>query len=168
MGLEVARCYGGLENRVCLKWPSSILYRPAMETSCCTYCLQVKPVSEFSFRNLKRQIKHRHCKKCQKDVNKKFYTDNPQRVEEIKRKQQELRAIVIRLKSEPCLDCGVSYNWWQMDFDHRPGETKTQMVSKMIKHGISEAALRNEIAKCDLVCANCHRNRTYLRFRNER
>jgi hypothetical protein len=47
-----------------------------------------------------------------------------------------------------------------MDFDHRPGEIKVREIS-MFTAGF--AALKREIAKCDLVCANCHRLRTSRR-----
>jgi hypothetical protein len=50
-----------------------------------------------------------------------------------------------------------------MDFDHRDGEDKVATVSQMCTR--SKECLLAEIAKCDLVCANCHRTRTMLRRR---
>lgn len=50
-----------------------------------------------------------------------------------------------------------------MDFDHRPGEGKVANVGTM-RLKVSEATIRKEIAKCDLVCANCHRERTHQRL----
>jgi hypothetical protein len=49
-----------------------------------------------------------------------------------------------------------------MDFDHRPGEPKRMAVSRMIGR-VGTATMMAEVAKCDIVCANCHRRRTYLR-----
>jgi hypothetical protein len=46
-----------------------------------------------------------------------------------------------------------------MDFDHISGEKKNN-VGTMVAHGHSRQAVMDEIAKCDLVCANCHRIRT--------
>jgi predicted HNH restriction endonuclease len=49
-----------------------------------------------------------------------------------------------------------------MDFDHRPGETKAFEISQMLGK-VSMETLEAEIAKCDIVCANCHRIRTHRR-----
>jgi hypothetical protein len=49
-----------------------------------------------------------------------------------------------------------------MDFDHRQGETKRAVVTRMIgRSGL--ARIFAEAAKCDIVCANCHRRRTFER-----
>jgi len=44
-----------------------------------------------------------------------------------------------------------------LDFHHRPGVDKEMTISKMVTHGYSKDRLRDEIAKCDILCANCHR-----------
>lgn len=72
----------------------------------------------------------------------------------------ELRALVQAFKTKPCADCGGTFDPVCMDFDHRPGEIKTDDVSKLMKHVLRTAAVLAEIAKCDLVCSNCHRLRT--------
>ena len=51
-----------------------------------------------------------------------------------------------------------------MDFDHRDATTKTFIVSDIVNHSGMKAILE-EIAKCDLVCSNCHRIRTFSRLR---
>lgn len=67
-------------------------------------------------------------------------------------------------ESHPCTDCGGYFPSECMDFDHRPGEVKLRNIGKMSNYR-SHDLIREEIAKCDLVCANCHRTRT--RKRNE-
>jgi hypothetical protein len=64
-------------------------------------------------------------------------------------------------KDKPCADCGVHYPYYVMDFDHREGEDKLANVTRL--RYMSEDTLRAEIAKCDVVCANCHRERTWKR-----
>jgi hypothetical protein len=75
------------------------------------------------------------------------------------RNRQVLRAYVEGVKSQPCKDCGVSYPPYLMDFDHR-GD-KIRNVSDMAHRSVGLETLKAEIAKCDVVCANCHRIRTH-------
>lgn len=67
------------------------------------------------------------------------------------------------LKSGPCADCGNKFPFPCMDFDHRDGTTKTRNVAILVGDGYSKTRILEEIAKCDLVCANCHRIRTQNR-----
>jgi len=64
------------------------------------------------------------------------------------------------IKSQPCFDCGQSFEVCCMDFDHREGKEKSYNVASMFAHHYSRELIEVEIAKCDLVCANCHRIRT--------
>src|SRR5690349_17441193 len=64
-------------------------------------------------------------------------------------------------ENTPCADCGVQYPYYVMDFDHL-GD-KVADVSKMCNNLVSLETLQAEIDKCELVCANCHRIRTFNR-----
>jgi hypothetical protein len=66
------------------------------------------------------------------------------------------------LKSGPCKDCGGLYPSYVYDFDHRDPSQKTLEMSRAIRRE-SFKRLMKEVAKCDLVCANCHRVRTAKR-----
>jgi hypothetical protein len=44
-----------------------------------------------------------------------------------------------------------------LDFHHRDRATKTIAVSMMPNSGWRLERVREEIEKCDLLCANCHR-----------
>lgn len=65
-----------------------------------------------------------------------------------------------------CADCGYSAHPAALDFDHRPGTTKVRDIKSGRQLGWQ--ALMDEIAKCDVVCANCHRIRTVNRNRRSR
>jgi hypothetical protein len=53
-----------------------------------------------------------------------------------------------------------------LEFDHRPGEKKLDNVYRVLKkYGLEKAM--EEIRKCDVVCANCHKHRTHHRMFNE-
>lgn len=73
------------------------------------------------------------------------------------------RQLVDRLKSVPCMDCGGRFDPECMDFDHRDGTTKVRDVANFTAGQGTVAGLLAEIAKCDVVCANCHRLRTKAR-----
>ena len=79
-----------------------------------------------------------------------------------RRRYVEKRREIARLKSVPCTDCGGKFPYFVMDFDHRDGEEKLGNVSSMVVVW-SWKRLLAEIAKCDVVCANCHRIRTARR-----
>lgn len=64
----------------------------------------------------------------------------------------------------PCMDCGILYPPYVMDFDHRNGKDKLKEVSKLVNNMLSIENIMKEIEKCDLVCANCHRIRTHKRM----
>lgn len=58
-----------------------------------------------------------------------------------------------------CVDCGND-DWRVLDFDHKDPSEKSCSVSSMIWNGSGMDALKAEIAKCELRCANCHRIKT--------
>jgi hypothetical protein len=78
------------------------------------------------------------------------------------RRVAELAVIVAGIKNQPCADCGQRFPPYVMDFDHPPGTKKIAAVSRLVWDG-STRVLLAEIAKCDLVCSNCHRIRTWER-----
>lgn len=53
-----------------------------------------------------------------------------------------------------------------MDFDHVRGEKKYN-IGSMVGRGLSPKLIDEEVAKCELVCSNCHRIRTYARMQME-
>lgn len=68
------------------------------------------------------------------------------------------RKLIISLKDVPCADCGDTFHYSQMDFDHVHGEKVREVP--LLKN---KAAILKEAAKCDVVCANCHRERSHAK-----
>lgn len=66
-----------------------------------------------------------------------------------------------RSRRVPCADCGRTFEPYQMDFDHRTPAEKSFNVTAGRAMLMSRDRLMAEIAKCDIVCANCHAMRTY-------
>jgi len=83
---------------------------------------------------------------------------------EIKRTRLDAsKAFVDGYKVVSCIDCRQSYLPFCMDFDHLDPFTKKTEISRMMSRNYSHEALWQEIQKCELVCANCHRIRTSKR-----
>lgn len=78
------------------------------------------------------------------------------------------RAEIDALKDKPCADCGGSFHPFVMDFDHREGTEKKFNVAAAIPLGLSIESVKAEAAKCDVVCSNCHRMRTWRRMEDQR
>lgn len=76
------------------------------------------------------------------------------------RARNRMRKIVREEKDVPCADCGEKYPHYVMDFDHRDPKEKVETVGRLMTWA-NEARLREEIAKCEVVCANCHRERSF-------
>lgn len=64
-----------------------------------------------------------------------------------------------------CVDCGGKYPWYVLDFDHVRGK-KVANIGQMLNYFSIDDILK-EINKCDIVCSNCHRERTYMRRVNK-
>lgn len=77
-------------------------------------------------------------------------------------KRSSVRKYIQDIKTNAtCTDCKEDYPYWILEFDHL--EDKLFTISQA---GPSSGlkALEREIKKCEIVCANCHRNRTHMRL----
>lgn len=94
-------------------------------------------------------------------IRKHYYANRQAYIDKSLRRRKEIRAWIRGLKeAKPCTDCNQYYPYYVMDFDHL--ENKEFEMNKLVNKG-SYLRLRTEIAKCELVCSNCHRIRTHLR-----
>lgn len=131
----------------------------------CKTCGVEKELTEFYvYKHGDKRTVYASCKPCHREKLKSKYT-NETRAEHRRASREKAMAYVNSQKSKPCADCKVSYPSYVMDFDHVRGE-KFRNLAKMIGRN-SMAEIKTEIAKCDLVCSNCHRERTYQRKSND-
>ncbi|OLC53628.1 MAG: hypothetical protein AUH85_13845 [Chloroflexi bacterium 13_1_40CM_4_68_4] len=77
-------------------------------------------------------------------------------------KREEQSALIRAFRSTPCFDCHQHFPWFVMEFDHRDPARKRNNVP-FLAGRIGLVRLLEEIEKCDIVCANCHRVRSYSR-----
>ena len=73
--------------------------------------------------------------------------------------REEARIIIRAAKNKPCADCDKKYPHYVMDFDHVRGK-KSFTVGRILSRP-NIRALKREIKKCEIVCSNCHRERTH-------
>lgn len=70
--------------------------------------------------------------------------------------------VLDRVRALPCLDCGRTLTVAAMEFDHLvPGAKRGEL--SYLAGRVRIGSLLEELAKCDIVCANCHAERTYHR-----
>ena len=86
---------------------------------------------------------------------------SPEKISIKKQKEALARYLKEVKEKNPCMDCKVSYPYYMMDFDHVRGK-KQANVAELI-NTLSKKRIDTEIAKCEVVCSNCHRARTYMR-----
>lgn len=147
----------------------------------CVDCGEVKPFCEFH--TWPTGTPRAACKKCFHARGKLYETpESKARQADLARKRQSelsvplneankarmirhrarLQAIITFFKAKPCTDCGKRFPTCAMEFDHiRPGKLKN--VSALVGDTHSIEAVEREIALCEVVCARCHRHRTYTR-----
>lgn len=76
-------------------------------------------------------------------------------------KKQLIREYLRNAKDRPCADCGKRYPYYVMQFDHT-SDDKEFTIASMVNFG-NLPSVEREVAKCEVVCANCHMERTHQR-----
>ena len=106
-------------------------------------------------------------KKDQARAAARHYESNKEKIAKrssARNKRQRIlnRAFVNRVKSRfSCVDCGEG-NPIILDFDHVRG-VKRSNISDMASNYYSIKTIKEEIRKCEIRCANCHRKKTHER-----
>jgi hypothetical protein len=67
-----------------------------------------------------------------------------------------------------CADCGYDAHPAALDFDHLPGTATLASIAFLRVTRYPRSVIQEELAKCEVVCANCHRIRTVERRRSLR
>jgi hypothetical protein len=138
-------------------------------TRTCSKCGQLKPDASFPWRDKAKGSRKRYCVACQNNYNKAWATANPSTVADgrhswRKVNRERLKQWLRDFKSgKKCMDCNEQHPHFVLDFDHRDSSEKNFNVSQMVNGNLSLRKLQTEISKCDLICANCHRKRTFAR-----
>lgn len=127
----------------------------------CPKCQQDKSIDDFP---RKGKGAHFCCKLCQRAYMKTHYQKNKKAYKAKAKKNRKVFESRVKpyldwLKSIPCADCGRTWPPCAMDFDHVRGNKKFN-VSAFSGAGWNQDLIQEEIEKCEVVCACCHRIRT--------
>ena len=133
----------------------------------CPRCHTSKPEENFPWRDKAHTRKQSYCRACQNEAWAEWYgqTRNGERhraLVAVRRRRRILhhQKLVNDRKTQPCSDCGQVFPPYVMDFDHI-GD-KTGEISRFV-YQVGTKRLIEELKKCEVVCANCHRVRTHYR-----
>jgi hypothetical protein len=139
---------------------SVFIYNRSMRFKC-SVCEKLRREDEFNWRNKASAVRCKYCRYCQREFSRKHYRAFKSRyLERNERRRLKHVEIIRNAKSLPCADCHAEYPFYVMEFDHVRGK-KREHLARMATLGIS--AILNEIEKCDVVCSNCHKERTWRR-----
>jgi hypothetical protein len=124
-----------------------------------------RPLSDFHAARSRRDGVQSICKPCRAEMDHARYEQRVGRAVDPhpQRSERGRKAWLTSLKADrPCTDCGRLFPTPVMQWDHRPGYEKLGEISVDF-WGKTRQEVLDEIAKCDLVCANCHAIRTFSR-----
>lgn len=131
----------------------------------CGRCGEEKAVDEFAWRRISKGQRDNYCRPCRAEYKQDHYAANRQRyIDAARHRKIELVAeridyLVSFLREHPCADCGEA-DPVVLEFDHL--RDKKFSVAQGLRDREWQSVL-DEMAKCEVVCANCHRRRTAQR-----
>lgn len=136
-----------------------------MGAQVCNHCGILKSVEEFNWRWKKRGERQRTCRTCQNKQKSNWYQKNKES-HKANIYKNKIRNIEISreyvweyLSTHPCEECGES-DPFVLEFDHVKGKKRAE-VTKLVRDGYSIKNIQKEIEKCVVLCANCHKRKTY-------
>lgn len=133
-----------------------------MNEKFCTTCNKYKDIKEFRANKTKKDGYQHYCIGCDKNYQKQWYQKNKERLitkakENNIKNATEMRQLVLNyLKNNSCVHCGES-NILVLEFDHLKDKkfNIAQLANKWKEN------LLSEMAKCQVLCANCHKIKTH-------
>lgn len=131
----------------------------------CGGCRTEKHLAEFNVNRAKPDGLQSQCKECKA----KYFVDNRTRLlpkikAANKAARQVISAYVVQYKSDhPCEKCGEA-DPCAIDFHHPDGSIKEFSVASATRLSVTLKMVKEEISKCRVLCANCHRKLHAGRF----
>ena len=129
----------------------------------CGACHRTLPCSAFNRRLGTMKGLQANCRECSSTHSRQRYESNPHVRESVKSKNIAQRATMRRLRDQAmadrggvCASCGFD-DTTILQWHHRDPSSKSFNIADTLSRATcGEARLLEEIAKCDLLCPNCH------------
>ena len=128
---------------------------------CCS-CKQELELSEFNKNKGRKDGLNSICKECSRVRSKKYYKDNPTKHKiNTSLRNRQIRDSLLEKTNNLKLSAGCKFCIEKevvcLDFHHLDANEKEFSIAKMVSNGRKWQEIENEIAKCIIVCSNCHR-----------
>jgi len=135
-----------------------------MATKICNHCQQLKDEEDFNWRYKALGVRNKSCRECQHAFNKTYYEGDAKErhLQQVKERTEAAREaarefVYQYLLNHPCQNCGET-DPRVLEF-HHVGK-KDMEITRMVSGGWSIARIQEEISRCQVLCANCHRKIT--------
>ncbi len=136
----------------------------------CTKCKKEKTSDEFNFKIKALNLRQGQCRECTRLFVKNHYNSNREYyLKKARKRNTELNLELLSYLKKyflehPCIDCGES-DITVLEFDHTGKVPKFKAVSYLMRYRFTLEKIKQEIDKCEVRCANCHRRKTAKQFR---
>lgn len=137
------------------------------DTIKCYDCKCDKIATEFNWKIKDKGIRSRRCKTCDSQKRKEFYSKNKDRTYKKIKERAKDRGLTIAhfihnyFLNNPCKICGEK-NVLKLTFHHINSEDKLFNISEARNGSVSIKRLKEEISKCESLCASCHQEKTAI------
>lgn len=121
--------------------------------------MDTRPILEY---NMLMAYKDKNDPRLREARLRHYYKNKQQYLDRNKVARAQMREYIDSFKRTPCTDCGIEYPTYVMQFDHI-GTDKEYTIARLVTCG-NYSKVDAEVAKCEVVCANCHAIRTYRRL----
>ena len=128
----------------------------------CSNCAEIKPLDDFA-------SKSSRCKPCHRLYTREHYQNNKTYYVDKARRNEHKYSLPIKehiwnfLLKNPCVTCGET-DPVVLEFDHIDPSQKSFSISEASKKKTKIEDVQKEIDKCQVLCANCHRRKTFEQF----
>lgn len=126
----------------------------------CSKCDQEKPLNQYNKQSKTKDGLYSQCKDCARESNKKSYfrTSGKRNQYLIARRRRLAKERNEKIKTIKiaCKQCGFDH-FAALDFHHIDPKQKTMDIMYLKWSGCSDKTFWDEVAKCEVLCSNCHR-----------
>lgn len=139
----------------------------------CTNCGIAKGFDEFYYQSRAKNQLHAQCKECYKAHRKTYSAEHYKKYGDAYRARAKIRRMKIRrelqvnlinyLSNKSCAQCKEA-DIRVLEFDHINPKEKQFNIARAISDGLKWEVIEDEISRCQVLCANCHKKRTASQY----